>query len=282
MEVLRSRQELIAWRRSRPFFADLAFVPTMGSLHQGHLNLVESALQASGETLVSIFVNPSQFDDPKDFEAYPRDVDADLERLSKHHVDAVYLPDVKDIYPADQPTISLHPGPMGDVLCGPFRRGHFEGVLTVVSIFFHQVWPRVAVFGAKDFQQAKLIERMIRDYALPIELIQVPTAREPGGLALSSRNQRLSPAGRRVATLIPKALFAAKDAIGHGTPLDQALLALTQALTSVDGLSLQYAEIHDAQTLGPVLSQTKDVVIGVAAFVDDVRLIDNAVVAFSL
>ena len=185
----------------------VGFVPTMGNLHQGHLSLVELAQQHCDKVVVSIFVNPTQFNEQSDFDKYPRTMNADLAQLEQAGVDTVFTPTVDEIYPVNQQqTLGPYKTALYDILEGEHRPGHFAGVTTVVNILFSIVQPDIAVFGDKDYQQLMIIKKMVQELELPITIIQGPTCREPDGLAMSSRNQHLSDAERKLAPTIHKVL----------------------------------------------------------------------------
>lgn len=227
----------------------VGFVPTMGALHEGHYALVERARKDCDVVFVSIFVNPTQFNDPKDLEKYPRPLDEDLAGLKAVGVDYVFLPKPIDIY-ADNYRFEVREKEFSKVLCGAHRAGHFEGVLTVVMKLFNLVNPDKAYFGEKDFQQLKLIEDMVRTFFMNVEVVPCPTFREPDGLAMSSRNLRLTPQQREIAPSLYRAL---KNA---ATPADA-----RRELENV-GFSVDYIEEQWGRRLG-------------AASLGDVRLIDN-------
>lgn len=279
LPVARTREalaaELLALRRSG---ATLGLVPTMGSLHPGHLSLVERASELADATVVSVFVNRLQFGAGEDFEAYPRDLARDVELAAARGARLVFAPAEREMYPAGEPRVRVDPGPMGDVLCGRHRPGHFGGVLTVVAKLFGLVRPDVAVFGRKDFQQCVLIDRMILDLDLGVRLAVAPTVRDPDGLALSSRNGYLGPAERREAARLPEALLAARRAFRRGERDAGALLRLVGAMLAPrPALRLQYAECVDPATLAPVARVRGGTVLAAAAFCGRTRLIDNVV-----
>jgi pantoate--beta-alanine ligase len=253
----------------------VGFVPTMGALHEGHLSLVRRARAEVGDegvVVVSVFVNPTQFGPGEDLDRYPRTLDADLAACARGGVDAVFTPSVEEMYPGGTSGgIAVDPGPLGDVLEGASRPGHFAGVLTVVAKLFGLVRPDVAVFGEKDYQQLALIRRMARDLCLGVEVVAAATVREPDGLAMSSRNRYLEPEQRREATMLSRALFAARDAAGGG-----ALAALDAAraqLRTSHVVDLDYLEIT-APDLGPAPDSGSARML-VAARVGTTRLIDN-------
>jgi len=271
------RAEVHAWKREG---LTVGFVPTMGNLHAGHLSLVNLAQQQCDRVVVSLFVNPLQFGPNEDFDRYPRTLTSDLEKLTALQVDTVYLPSVAEMYPNGlQQTVVAVPGGITSVLEGASRPGHFDGVSTVVCKLFNMVQPDVAVFGQKDYQQCLVIQQMVQDLALPIEMVIAPISRDRDGLALSSRNQYLSPEQRAVA---PKLYVALQDialAIESG---NQAFETLTQVATQrllEEGFdSVDYLNVCDAKTLQPADSSCQTVVILGVARLGQTRLLDNEVV----
>jgi pantoate--beta-alanine ligase len=267
--VARTREELLAARGD----ATVSFVPTMGALHDGHVQLLKHA-RPLGDTLVgSIFVNPTQFAPGEDFDAYPRTFDADLERCAEAGVDVVFAPTVQTMYPTGlDDTVTVDPGPLGTILEGALRPSHFRGVLTVVAKLFGLVRPDVAVFGEKDYQQLTLIRHMSRELALGVEIIGCPTVREPDGLAMSSRNLYLSAEERQRAAYLSAALRAGVAAGPHGADvvLAEAQAVLASAAITPDYLVLTNPELGDVE-LGT------DARLLVAARVGTPRLIDNTV-----
>ncbi|CAI9400277.1 pantoate--beta-alanine ligase [Nocardioides sp. T2.26MG-1] len=256
----------------------VGFVPTMGALHEGHASLVRTARERVGDdgpVVVSIFVNPLQFGPNEDLDRYPRTLEADLEVCAREGVDIVFAPSVEDVYPGGPPQVTVRPGPLGKVLEGKTRPGHFRGVLTVVAKLFGLVRPDVAVFGEKDYQQLTLIRRMVLDLNLGVEVVGAETVREPDGLALSSRNRYLDAEQRHDAVALSHALRAAQANAGYG-----ARVALTEAraeLRAAPGVDLDYLVITD-----PDLGELPDDVpprtaarMLVAARVGGTRLIDN-------
>jgi pantoate--beta-alanine ligase len=259
--------------------ARLGFVPTMGALHAGHLELVKVARRYAERVAVSIFVNPTQFGPNEDFTKYPRNLERDVELLSSVGADLVLSPSADEMYPAGEKT-RVRVGGLGEHLCGPFRPGHFEGVATVVTKLFAIAGPCTAVFGRKDYQQLKIIERLARDLLLPVQVVGQPTVRDADGLALSSRNAYLSSSERQRALSIPRALRAAGLAFRAGERDARALIDPVRAALVAAGLAPDYAEIADADELFP-LSVNERVgeraLIAVAAFCGTTRLIDNLV-----
>jgi pantoate--beta-alanine ligase len=216
MEVIETRSGLRAWSEAEHAAGRrVAFVPTMGALHAGHLSLVEEGRRVADRVVVSIFVNPTQFNDPQDFDGYPRDLELDLEACREAGVDAVWTPGVEDLYPEGASTWVEVEG-LADPLCGATRPGHFRGVTTVVTKLFLAVRPDVAIFGEKDFQQLAVIRRMTRDLGFEIEILGGRTVREADGVALSSRNVRLGPRARQQARVIVESLELAESLISAG------------------------------------------------------------------
>lgn len=255
----------------------VAFVPTMGALHEGHLSLVRQAKDEGARVVVSIFVNPLQFGPSEDFARYPRTLKDDVEKLKTVDADIVFAPSAAEIYPVGFQT-TLHNKQMARGLCGKFRPGHFDGVLTVVLKLLNIVSPNVALFGKKDYQQWRLIERMARDLDLPVEIRGSETIREHDGLAMSSRNRYMSAEEREESTLIFKGLSAAQSAWKSGErSLDVLLSKFVESIARCPRMSIQYAEIVDRFSLEPAASKVadKDLVMIVAVLFGDVRLIDN-------
>ena len=259
--------------------ARLGFVPTMGALHAGHLSLVEVARRHAEHVAVSIFVNPTQFGPNEDFERYPRNLERDVELLASAGADLVFAPTAAEMYPPGERT-RVNVSGLSEHLCGPFRPGHFQGVATVVSKLFAVAGPCTAVFGRKDYQQLKIIERLARDLLLPVQVVGEPTVRDVDGLALSSRNAYLSAAERQRALSIPRALAGAAARFAHGERRAGALLEPVRALLQQAELRLDYADIADADQLFPLSMDdvvADRAVIAVAAFCGTTRLIDNLV-----
>jgi pantoate--beta-alanine ligase len=244
-----------------------ALVPTMGALHEGHLALVRAARELADRVVVSIFVNPTQFGAGEDFDRYPRTLDADRALLGD--LAEVFAPSVDQVYPHDNPPPVVQAGPVGDLWEGALRLGHFDGVLTVVNRLFDLVKPDIAVFGEKDWQQLTLIRRMVVERGLPIEIVGVPTVREPSGLALSSRNRHLSPDELEKAALLPAVLRQIVESGGTSESIIRGAARLDDA-----GFALDYLEVVDAGTLAPTENPTNARAI-VAARIGTTRLIDN-------
>ncbi len=252
----------------------IAFVPTMGNLHSGHLKLVQEAKKIADRVVVSIFVNPSQFGPGEDFDSYPRTEQQDREKLSALGIDLLFLPAVDDIYVPEAKTVVSVRG-LSDIHCGASRQGHFNGVATIVCKLFNIVQPDFAVFGEKDFQQLAVIRTMVRDLNIPVELLGVATVREQDGLAMSSRNGYLTAEQRRVAPKLYQQLLAVKQTLEAGqtdfAELEaSALLALIQA-----GFQPEYFSICRSNDLKQATVKDQDLVLLVAARLGTTRLIDN-------
>jgi pantoate--beta-alanine ligase len=253
----------------------IGFVPTMGALHAGHGRLIELAREQSGVVVVSVFVNPIQFNQAEDFERYPRPIEEDVRFCSERGVDLVFAPPDREMYPCPQLTF-VEVRKVTEGLCGATRPGHFRGVTTVVAKLFNIVQPHRAYFGEKDAQQLAAIRRMVVDLNMPIEIVPVPTAREPDGLALSSRNRRLSPEERRIAPALYRALGTAREAIASG--IDDPAGVRRRALAALAGhpqFRVEYFEMVDPEDMQPVQRITGPVRIAVAAWLGSTRLIDN-------
>lgn len=249
-------------------------VPTMGALHAGHVSLVRAARAGADRVIVTIFVNPRQFNNPEDLAKYPRTEQDDAALLTPEGVDAIFVPDPEEVYPPGfATTISVSGVSAG--LCGAHRPGHFDGVATVVSKLFLMTGADRAWFGEKDYQQLMVVRRLVRDLNLPVEVIGCPTVREADGLALSSRNRRLSVAGRAAAAALPAALTRAVAALHGG---QDAVAVLDQARCDIlaGGFrEVEYLELRDSDTLAPLAQASRPARLLVAAWLGDVRLIDN-------
>jgi pantoate--beta-alanine ligase len=252
----------------------LGFVPTMGYLHAGHMALVEEARRRARRVAVSIFVNPTQFGPTEDLARYPRDLPGDLQKAAAAGAEVAFVPEPPAMYPPGfQSYVQVRELEKG--LCGDRRPNHFVGVATVVLKLFNIVRPHLALFGEKDFQQLAVIKRMVADLDVPVEIVGLPTVREPDGLAMSSRNSYLSPENRRRAVALHQGLSAARTLHGHGEKSVQALVQAAREIIQPRVDSLDYLELRDASTLEPLRSADRPAVILVAAFVGGTRLIDN-------
>ena len=265
------------WSRAQTRAGDtIAFVPTMGALHAGHISLVQQAKAAATRVVVSIFVNPTQFDNPEDLANYPRTLEADLKLLEMAGVDAVYLPSVGEMYPDGYCTFVEVVGPLTDKLCAVARPGHFRGVCTVVTKLFGAVLPDIAIFGEKDLQQVLIISRMASDLCLPVEIRVGDTLRDPDGLAMSSRNRRLSPASREKALGLPRGLELANRAFSAGEMSSMKLIELVaNELLVHEGVELDYCDVIKLAGFREVEQAEDACVLAAAVFVDGVRLIDH-------
>lgn len=255
----------------------IAFVPTMGNLHAGHLRLVDEARRYAEAVVVSIYVNPLQFGPQEDFAAYPRTPAEDQALLAARDVELLFRPGDGEIYPRGLEAMTKVEVPgLSDILCGAFRPGHFRGVATVVNRLFNLVQPDVALFGKKDYQQWLIIRRMVEDLGMPVEIVGIETVREPDGLAMSSRNRRLSPEQRRAAPAIYRALqaAAAQVAAGRRDPAEVRRAALA-VLESEPLLRTEYFEIVDPGEIQPVAEIEREVLIACAVWAGTTRLIDS-------
>jgi pantoate--beta-alanine ligase len=277
VETAQLRQWVAGWRTAGE---RIGFVPTMGNLHAGHLDLVAEARRRADRCVVSIFVNPMQFGEGEDYDAYPRTLQADEDKLRAAGADLLFAPTVKAVYPygAGEQTRVEVPG-ISDILCGASRPGHFVGVATVVCKLFNMVQPDVAVFGEKDYQQLMVIRRMVADLCMPIEIVGKATVREADGLAMSSRNGYLSADERRVAPGLYRTLQATAAALGSGErdygKLESEAVKALQSL----GFRPDYFVIRQARDLAPPGADAGPLVILAAAYLGATRLIDNLVAA---
>ncbi|MBK7978335.1 MAG: pantoate--beta-alanine ligase [Deltaproteobacteria bacterium] len=264
----RSERERGAGRR-------VALVPTMGYLHEGHLSLVREARGRADVVVVSLFVNKIQFNDARDFDSYPRDLGRDARMLESVGADVLFAPEHEDMYPRGFRT-SVEVDGITERLCGAFRPGHFRGVTTVVAKLFHATRPHVAIFGEKDYQQLVTIRTMARDLNMGIEVIGLPTVREPDGLAMSSRNVRLTPEQRELARAIPDTLFEAAKRV-RGGEKDAAGLAgwVRERLARTAQFRVEYVEIVDAEDLAPLTELVRPARLAIALHLGHTRLIDN-------
>jgi pantoate--beta-alanine ligase len=268
------QQQAIAWAKSGD---EIGFVPTMGALHAGHDSLVQRARRENQRVVASVFVNPRQFVAGEDFERYPRPFEADRARLEALGVDAIFHPPVDQIYPPAFKT-RVDPGPLGALLEGASRPGHFTGVLTVVLKLFELTRPSRAYFGQKDFQQVVLVRQLVRDFALPLRVVACPTVREEDGLAMSSRNAYLSPTERQAAPLLRRSLAAATRAFAAGESDPAALESLARAeLAGTAGIEIDHLLVVDETTLRRPDQAVAGNVLAIAVKLGSTRLIDNAV-----
>jgi len=279
MRIVRTIAELrVALKAARESGKSIGFVPTMGFLHDGHASLIRQSTARCDVTVVSVFVNPTQFGPAEDLDLYPRDLERDQNLCLRLGVKILFMPEPQEIYPPGF-TTSITVGAMGTQLCGAFRPGHFQGVATVVAKLFNLVQPDLAFFGQKDLQQSAIIQRMVKDLNLPVDILVAPTVREPDGMALISRNTYLSAEERVRATAISRGLMAAEAVFKAGEREAGALLAtVRKELREAD--AIQYCELVDPLTLEPVQGAvTKPAAIAVAVVIGKTRLIDNLLLA---
>mgnify|MGYP001085289230 CR=1 FL=1 len=278
MEIIRTVEEMRS--RSRELRGEgtvVGLVPTMGYLHEGHLNLVRIALELAEFTVVSVFVNPTQFGPSEDLDRYPRDLDRDAGLLDGMGADLVFAPEAEDMYPEGFAT-SVHVAGMGEGLCGAYRPGHFDGVCTVVAKLFEIVRPNLAVFGQKDGQQAAIIERMVADLNMDLEIVRGPTVREHDGLAMSSRNSYLSEEERRQAPVLHESLERARERFEAGeTDAGRVLGEIRSMIESKPAAAVQYVAAVDWKTLEERERLVPGTMIALAVCFGKTRLIDNVV-----
>lgn len=279
MEILHdpiSLRKYVAQKRQT--HSSIGFVPTMGALHSGHISLVRKSLENCQLTIASIFVNPTQFNDPNDFLKYPSTLDADLEMLIHAGCDAVFVPQVSDMYPkgVESGKNVMDLGYIGQCMEGAKRPGHFDGVIQIVHLLLDMVQPDILFLGAKDIQQVKVISKMIQHFQLPVSVVTVPTVREADGLAMSSRNMRLSAQQRQIAPQLYKTLNSISDMIGKEEP-SVLTKSYIEYLNQTSGIVVDYLEIVDSQSLMPLKSWNEkgQNLACIAAFLGDIRLIDN-------
>lgn len=272
MQILRTIADVRAWRKTA---GRLAFVPTMGNLHEGHLALVTEARRHSEAVIVSIFVNRLQFGQGEDFDSYPRTFEADCAKLEAAQVDALFLPDERALYPRIRQDFNVEPPHLQNELCGAFRPGHFRGVATVVTKLFNIVQPDVACFGKKDYQQLAVLRGMVADLNMPIDIVPVDTGRAADGLALSSRNGYLSAEERAEAPRLYRQLSIIRDALQAGSNDYAGLEAVAHADLTAHGWQVDYVEIRAADTLEIAHAGERHIVILAAARLGKTRLIDN-------
>jgi pantoate--beta-alanine ligase len=272
MKILRTVEEMRAVCRAVRH--PLGLVPTMGALHEGHMSLVRTAKARCEVVAASIFVNPTQFGPNEDFAKYPRSFERDREMLDNESVDLLFAPSVAEMYPEGTGVTTVTVNGMSERLCGQSRPGHFQGVTTVVAKLFHICEPDLAFFGQKDAAQVAIIRRMVRDLNMPVEIVPCPIVREPDGLAMSSRNSYVSPQQRRDALVLYRTLTEVKRRFESGERSVQSLIS-AGARAFGDAVRLDYLEIVDPDSLVAIDKFDKSALVAVAAFVGNVRLIDN-------
>lgn len=278
MIILKNPEEVQKWSQAtRRKGHTIAFVPTMGALHEGHLSLLREGRRSADKLVLSIFVNPTQFGPQEDLAQYPRDEAGDLARAKSCGVDIVLIPSVEAMYP-DRFQTMVEVEKLSKPLCGTRRLGHFRGVTTVVLKLFHIVQPNIALFGEKDYQQLKVIERMVRDLNLPIQIKPMPTVREKDGLAMSSRNIYLTPEERQSALAIPLSLKKAKECIAQGESDPKKILnTVVATLTESKKIQIDYVSLCDPETLEELKELNFPALLAVACYIGKTRLIDNCV-----
>ena len=254
----------------------IGFVPTMGALHNGHITLVERSVSENDFNVVSIFVNPTQFNNLTDLEKYPRNLENDAQRLAATGCDLIFAPQPADIYTVEemQQSFEFDFGGLDKVMEGKFRPGHFNGVVQIVSKLFNMVCPDKAYFGEKDFQQLAIIHYMVKHLKMNVEIVDCPIVREAGGLAMSSRNERLTPEQRKIAVNISKVLSESSNFVPDLSP-DALMIWVADSLNKIEGLKVEYYEIADVENLQTAVNWEKPNVGCVAVFCGEVRLIDN-------
>ena len=277
MVLLQSLDALSQWQASMGWHEKVTgFVPTMGALHEGHASLIKLAKRQSEVVVVSILVNPTQFNDAKDFETYPRTLEVDMDKAQAAGADAVFAPSAEALYGGNPEATSVHWGALTHAYEGARRPGHFDGVVAVVDLLFQAVQPTLAVFGEKDLQQAGVIEKLAKDRHPGLKVVVAPLVREPSGLAMSSRNARLSTQGVSSALALHQALLAVQRGATEGG-VDRAVRAQREALRANPAVTLEYLDVLDALTFEPWSGGGQEArpYVVVAAEVEGVRLIDN-------
>ncbi len=277
VEVIKKTGDMKAWAAVARARGDtIGFVPTMGSLHEGHLSLIRRARAENDSAVISIFVNPVQFDRNDDYRGYPRPLERDLEMASEEGVDVAFVPGVEQIYPEGYGTFIEVRGSLTDGLCGASRPGHFRGVTTVVTKLFNIIRPDRAYFGQKDLQQAAIIKRLVGDLDMGVEVVTLPTVREADGLALSSRNRHLTGEERRTAVSIHRALERATELFVSGERDTAIIVCEVRSVLNEGGIArIDYVSVVDPETLEEVNEARPEAVVTIAAWVGGTRLIDN-------
>ena len=279
MQIINHITDMQHWSEARRLEGKrIAFVPTMGFLHEGHLSLVREGKKRGDVVIVSIFVNPMQFNQQADFATYPRSLEQDQHMLEEVSTDVLFYPKAQEIYPQGFQT-AVEVDKVSQPLCGAFRPGHFRGVATVVTKLFNITKPHVALFGEKDFQQCVVIKRMVKDLNFDLEVLAMPTIREPDGLAMSSRNARLSPTERQTSLCLSRALNRAQEMVAHGERRASSILQVVQeTIAREGGIRIEYASLCHPETLEEVTVVSGPTLLALAAWVGDIRLIDNRVI----
>jgi pantoate--beta-alanine ligase len=275
LKIFSTKNEITDYFNRKPVKV-IGFVPTMGALHKGHLGLIELAKQQSTQVVCSIFVNPTQFNDPKDLEKYPRPITDDIRRLEEINCDILFNPQVTEMY-ADNEKWHFDIGDLEHLLEGKFRPGHYQGVTQVVNKLFNIVKPDIAFFGQKDYQQVMVISKMVEDLNMPVKLVMCPIEREPDGLAMSSRNIHLTPYDREHSLILSKTLNWVKENFDINK-IDTLQQQAAQMISNEPGVELEYFEIADGKTLHSATPASETIVALVAARVGKTRLIDNVLI----
>lgn len=280
MKILRTKKEVREFvAAARRAGKSVGLVPTMGALHEGHLSLVRRSVSDNAVTVVSIFVNPTQFGPKEDLAKYPRMFDADVKLCEKEKADAIFVPEAGEMYPKDVTTF-VEETKLSRGLCGVSRPTHFRGVTTVVAKLINIVTPDRAYFGQKDAQQAAVIKRMVRDLDMPVEIVVMPIVREKDGLAMSSRNKYLTGELRGEALVLSQALTEVERAVKGGERKAAPLVdAMRKVISRAPHARIDYAEIMDAETFEPVAEIARPALVALAVFVGETRLIDNTILA---
>jgi pantoate--beta-alanine ligase len=279
LQIIKSIRELDnQLQQARRKGMKVALVPTMGFLHEGHLSLVRAANMENDLVVVSIFVNPTQFGPGEDYDTYPRDLENDVIKLQETGIEYIFAPDVEELYPEGYSTFVEVEG-ITDKLCGHFRPGHFRGVTTIVSKLFNIVRPDRAYFGEKDYQQLIVIKKMVRDLNMPVQIKGLPIIREEDGLAMSSRNRYLNSEERKAATVLYKALQNAKKMVYNGErDADQIKKEMLSFINKEPLVSIDYVSVVDPETLEDLDKIKDSVLLALAVYIGDTRLIDNVLI----
>jgi len=278
MRIIRNVPEMIGWSQSERHQGHrIAFVPTMGALHDGHLSLVREAKRRGNRVVVSIFVNPTQFAPAEDFAAYPRNFDRDSSLLEAEVIDVLFHPSAEDIYPPGNQT-HVEVKELSNILCGAQRPGHFQGVATVVTKLFNLVGPHVAIFGEKDYQQLQIIRRLVRDFFLDVEIVGHAIVRERDGVAMSSRNAYLNADERRAARCLSRSLHRAECLVRQGKTSAQDIVEAVMAELQGEPLArVEYVTICDVETLEPIAEIRHSALLALSVTIGKARLIDNKI-----
>lgn len=276
MKVIHKIDELRSFVKLKKTNNSIGLVPTMGALHQGHLSLVKLALEKCDFTIASIFVNPAQFNKKEDLERYPTDIESDIALLNQAGTDLVFVPSIEEIYPI-KPELKISFGSLENQLEGKFRPGHFAGVGLIVSKLFNLIQPEHAFFGQKDLQQFFIIKKLVDELNFDIQLHMAPIIREANGLAMSSRNERLSPEQKNTASLIYSSLAAARTSLNNGKSIPSTKALVEELFVQEPSLELEYFEVIDTNSFEPLNTTegAKTIALCLAAEIGNVRLIDN-------